>query len=311
MGYFEGWARDRPCENFWPEQIPTGLYTHINFAFGRINPDTFVIEASDPRDKLMYERLMSLKKRDKDLKIFLAIGGWTFNDPGPTANVFSDLAASKPRQRDFFKSVQSFMSHYGFDGLDLDWEYPVDKDRGGRKDDYESFPTFMAELKRGLDTGGKGLTITLPESYWYLQYFDIKKLVSLIASAEKLWSNPETRNPRLTSSTLCPMICTAHGTNMPTGRSHTSMPIPTLPRLSQHLTFFGATTLIQVRSLWDLDSMGEPSLPLHQHAKSPVVFSAKRPSRVRAVWKEWCSCICFCKPFWKLVGFHNSQFHIF
>ncbi|KAF4969335.1 hypothetical protein FSARC_3410 [Fusarium sarcochroum] len=176
VGYFEGWAKNRPCEVFWPEQIPSGLYTHINFAFGTINPNTFLIEANEPEDKDMYERLMLLKKKDKNLKIYLAIGGWTFNDPGPTAKVFSDLALSSARQRHFFDSVMSFMATHKFDGLDLDWEYPVAEERAGREADYKNFPVFMAALKEVMETGNKGLTITLPASYWYLQYFDIKKL---------------------------------------------------------------------------------------------------------------------------------------
>ncbi|KAL9560672.1 hypothetical protein ACKAV7_015163 [Fusarium commune] len=146
VGYFEGWAKNRPCEVFWPEDIPIGLYTHINFAF------------------------------DKNLKIYLAIGGWTFNDPGPTARIFSDLAASPARQKSFFNSVMSFMATHKFDGLDLDWEYPVAEERSGREIDYKTFPVFMSALKRTMGSGNKGLTITLPASYWYLQYFDIKKL---------------------------------------------------------------------------------------------------------------------------------------
>ncbi|KAJ4228745.1 hypothetical protein NW757_014138 [Fusarium falciforme] len=176
VGYFEGWAKNRPCEVFWPEDIPIGLYTHINFAFGTINPNTFAIEANDPEDEDMYQRLMLLKKKDKNLKIYLAIGGWTFNDPGPTAKVFSDLAASPARQRSFFNSIMSFVATHKFDGLDLDWEYPVAEERAGRVVDYKNFPVFMAALKRVMDTADKGLTITLPASYWYLQYFDIKKL---------------------------------------------------------------------------------------------------------------------------------------
>lgn len=183
VGYFEGWARDRPCNVFWPEQIPIGLYTHINFAFGTINPKTFALEANAYEDKAMYKRLMFLKQKDKRLKIYLAIGGWTFNDPGPTANVFSDLAASKANQQKFFSSLQSFMAEHNFDGLDLDWEYPVDDQRGGRKYDYDNFPKFMKQLKKLMDSGDKGLTITLPASYWYLQYFDIKSLASIFPVA--------------------------------------------------------------------------------------------------------------------------------
>ncbi|KAF5591120.1 hypothetical protein FPCIR_6195 [Fusarium pseudocircinatum] len=176
VGYFEGWAKNRPCEVFWPEDIPIGLYTHINFAFGTINPNTFSIEANDREDTNLYERLMLLKKKDKNLKIYLAIGGWTFNDPGPTAKIFSDLAASPARQKSFFQSVMSFMATHKFDGLDLDWEYPVAEERSGRDIDYKTFPVFMSALKRTMGSGDKGLTITLPASYWYLQYFDIKKL---------------------------------------------------------------------------------------------------------------------------------------
>ncbi|KAH7202902.1 uncharacterized protein BKA55DRAFT_600509 [Fusarium redolens] len=177
VGYFEGWARTRPCNTFWPEQIPIGLYTHINFAFATINPKTFLVEMKDKdNDGNLYERLTALKKKDPDLKIYLAIGGWAFNDPGKTATTFSELATSQDSQSKFINSLQSFMSQYDFDGLDLDWEYPVDKDRGGHSGDYKNFPKFMEKLKKTLDRGDKGLTITLPASYWYLRYFDIKRL---------------------------------------------------------------------------------------------------------------------------------------
>ncbi|EWG55818.1 hypothetical protein FVEG_17600 [Fusarium verticillioides 7600] len=176
IGYFEGWAKARPCEAFSPEQIPIGLYTHINFAFATIDPKTFEIKPDKESDIRMYKRLTDLKRRDPELKVYIAVGGWTFNDPGPTASTFSDLAASLPRQRAFMKSLVSFMSTYGFDGLDLDWEYPVDTDRGGRAVDFANFPKFMERLKSMMDAADKGLSITLPASYWYLRQFDIKKL---------------------------------------------------------------------------------------------------------------------------------------
>ncbi|RKK93244.1 hypothetical protein BFJ68_g15612 [Fusarium oxysporum] len=176
IGYFEGWAKARPCEAFSPEQIPIGLYTHINFAFATIDPNTFEIKPDKESDIRMYKRLTELKRLDPELKVYIAVGGWTFNDPGPTASTFSDLAASLPRQRAFMKSLVSFMSTYGFDGLDLDWEYPVDTDRGGRAVDFANFPKFMERLKSMMDAADKGLSITLPASYWYLRQFDIKKL---------------------------------------------------------------------------------------------------------------------------------------
>ena len=121
VGYYEGWASDRPCNVFRPEKIPVGLYTHINFAFATINPKTFKISPSSTEDVQLYERLMLHKEKDPGVKVYIAIGGWTFNDPGPTATTFSDLSASIPRQKIFIESLISFMATYGFDGVDLDW----------------------------------------------------------------------------------------------------------------------------------------------------------------------------------------------
>jgi chitinase len=80
----------------------------------------------------------------------------------------------------FIKSLVSFMSTYDFNGVDLDWEYPAAEDRSGRPEDFENYPRFISNLKKALRaTGGRdGLSITLPASYWYLQHFDIKKLVN-------------------------------------------------------------------------------------------------------------------------------------
>ena len=82
IGYYEGWPPTRVCDKFYPEQIPAGVYTHINFAFANIDPKTFAVVPNDQADISIYKRLMLLKKADPDLKIFIAIGGWAFNDPG-------------------------------------------------------------------------------------------------------------------------------------------------------------------------------------------------------------------------------------
>ncbi|RLL97667.1 hypothetical protein CFD26_105658 [Aspergillus turcosus] len=178
VGYYEGWSMRRPCHSFYPEQIPVGVYTHLNYAFASIDPETFEVLPPSSQEKDLMKRLTALKRSDPDLKVYIAVGGWTFNDPGPTATVFSDIAGSEANQKAFFKSLISFMSTYDFDGIDLDWEYPVADDRSGRPEDYKNFPSFIANLKRTLKASGgrDGLSITLPASYWYLQHFDIIKL---------------------------------------------------------------------------------------------------------------------------------------
>lgn len=158
--------------------IPMGVYTHINYAFASIDPLTFEVRPANLDEVPLYSRLTALKNDDPDLKVNIAIGGWSFNDPGPTTTTFSDLAASEENQRKFFKSLTSFLATYNFDGVDIDWEYPAADDRSGRPEDFANFPKFIANLKRALQgTGGRdGLSVTLPASYWYLQHFDIQNL---------------------------------------------------------------------------------------------------------------------------------------
>lgn len=70
------------------------------------------------------------------------------------------------------KGLSDFMNQYGFDGVDLDWEYPGAPDRGGRKEDVDNYPTMLRKIKRFLQVhGGRefGLSITVLTSYWYLQ----------------------------------------------------------------------------------------------------------------------------------------------
>lgn len=158
--------------------IPTGVYTHLNYAFAIIDPETYSVMATNDDETDLMKRLVALKRSDPSLKVNIAIGGWSFNDPGATTTVFSDLAASTDKQNKFFASLNSLLSTYGFDGVDIDWEYPVADDRGGRTEDLRNFPTFMANLKSALRQGGstRELSVTLPTSYWYLQHFDIEAL---------------------------------------------------------------------------------------------------------------------------------------
>ncbi|KAF5591845.1 class V chitinase [Fusarium pseudocircinatum] len=178
VGYIEGWASTRSCDSFRPSNIPDGVYTHINFAFASIDPKTFQIVPASSKDPALYRELTRKKKIDPKLKVFIAIGGWAFNDPGPTVTTFSDIARSDANQRTFIKSLISFMATYGFDGIDIDWEYPAADDREGREEDFANLPKFLSNIKSALKQSGErnGLSIAIPASYWYLQHFDLEKI---------------------------------------------------------------------------------------------------------------------------------------
>jgi GH18 family chitinase len=115
----------------------------------------------------LYKHVAFLKTLDLDLKVFIAVRGWTFNDPGLTATTFLDLAASETNQKAFLKSLIKFLSTYNLDGIDFDWEYPVADNHSGRLEDLKNFPKLLKNLKATLMAigGQDGLSIMLPASY--------------------------------------------------------------------------------------------------------------------------------------------------
>ena len=105
------------------------------------------------------------------------------NDPDqPTFTTWSTLAGSPSAQAKFFPSLINFMSTYGFDGLDIDWEYGVAPERGGSPADFQNYVSFLKNLRNALGSGGHnyGLTITLPSSYWYMRNFDIVNIAPIV-----------------------------------------------------------------------------------------------------------------------------------
>jgi len=60
-------------------------------------------------------------------------------------------------------------------GADIDWEYPGAPERGGKPEDTENFVTLLKELRAAWGTK-YGISATLPSSYWYLRWFDLKGL---------------------------------------------------------------------------------------------------------------------------------------
>lgn len=76
-------------------------------------------------------KLMQLKKKYPHLKTILSIGGWTYSIP------FAQALSTNQTRNKFIVSATNLMVTYGFDGIDIDWEFPGIKREGSAASDQD------------------------------------------------------------------------------------------------------------------------------------------------------------------------------
>jgi chitinase len=163
VGYFASWA---PARGYAVADIPADRLTHVNYAFAGIRDGKCAVGNLDAaRDA--FAQLRGLKQKHPHLRTLVSVGGWAGSGP------FSDAALTESSRRTFARSCADFAREHGFDGVDIDWEYPGgggrDRDKG-RPEDTKHFTLLLSELRRELDAHGRAdkkhylLTIAAPAS---------------------------------------------------------------------------------------------------------------------------------------------------
>jgi chitinase len=179
-GYYISWGVYG--RNFTPRDINATKLTHIIYAFANIDKGEVTLgdAAADPGN---FAELRHLKSKNDRLKILIAVGGWA------GSKHFSDVAATESSRKRFAESAVLFLCDHGFDGIDLDWEYPV---AGGRDDnvrrpeDRENFTRLLQTLRAALnaagDTDGKRylLTIAAAASEEYVANTELEKIAHTV-----------------------------------------------------------------------------------------------------------------------------------
>lgn len=168
IGYVAGY------ENFDPSKIDATKLTHINYAFANIVNGNVQFELATDRTKIA--SVLALKKQNPRLKVLYSIGGWVWSDQ------FSNIAAYNVSREKFAKSAVTLMKSYGFDGIDIDWEFPGQRaeDNVFRPSDKENFTLLLGELRKQLEIEGNAdnttylLTIAAGADQLYINHTDLK-----------------------------------------------------------------------------------------------------------------------------------------
>lgn len=144
-GYYTSWSA---YSGFTPDKLDAAKIDIVNYAFAGIGSD-LKIEAGDPSvDYSNFSKLNALKSRNPRLITVISIGGWD----GSAG--FSDAALTDSSRSVFTQSCVNFIKQYGFDGVDIDWEYPVSGGCAGRPEDKTDFTLLMKALREALNAQG-------------------------------------------------------------------------------------------------------------------------------------------------------------
>lgn len=173
VGYYASWARDRSCYPYFAGNINPRNYTHLNYAFGQISGGVMIPPSGQELAEIT--AFTELKLINPSLKTLISVGGWAFNDPGPSQQEFHNIMATSGSRSKFINSVASYLNSYNFDGIDIDYEYPTAPDRGGSPEDTMNFLQLVKEMRTTF-TSKYLITIAAPASYWYLKNFAIGEM---------------------------------------------------------------------------------------------------------------------------------------
>jgi len=138
-GYFPGWAIH--AQNYHVANIPAHLLTHVIYAFADVSPNGECVSTNAQDDQVNFPRLIQFKQQHSGVMTLISVGGASQSANFPTA------AATDAAHQHFAQTSVQFMKENGFDGIDIDWEYPNAQQK-------QSFTAMLTELRRQLDAQG-------------------------------------------------------------------------------------------------------------------------------------------------------------
>ncbi|WP_179084062.1 glycosyl hydrolase family 18 protein [Streptomyces rectiverticillatus] len=181
VGYFTGWrAGTNGDPKYLVSNIPWSKVSHINYAFARVDDDR--ISIGDPSDaknpatgmtwdgaknamdpslpyKGHFNLLNTYKKKHPAVKTLISVGGWADTRNFYTMTTNGDGSVNQAGIDTFADSVTGFLDRYGFNGVDIDYEYPTALPNTGNPKDWD----VSNPRRKGLQQGYNALIRTLRE----------------------------------------------------------------------------------------------------------------------------------------------------
>lgn len=155
VGYFTSWGKN----NFKPHHAQR--LTHVIFAFvetresgevkiGCVDPAHSDCKVAEDLAKKRLTQLLWVANHFDHLNVMFAVGGWE------NSQYFSAIAADPQKRLVFIASVIQMIKKYEFDGVDIDWEYPVTGGANeGIKEDKANYVILLTELRTAVDNLAK------------------------------------------------------------------------------------------------------------------------------------------------------------
>ncbi len=141
------------------EDVPADRLTHLIYAHIDISDSGQCVSADEYADteyvypddanfqrlRGNFNQIQLLNETNPDLTTMMSIGGWDMSDG------FSAAAATPESRERFVNSCITFMQRYGFEGIDIDWRYPVSGGRvEGDPDDTENLRLLLEDFRVAL-----------------------------------------------------------------------------------------------------------------------------------------------------------------
>lgn len=127
------------------DSFPVEKLSHLIYSFGHVKGDSLNIKSA--KDSALISKMVALKSRNKDLKVMIAMGGWSACEP------CSEVFSRKNGRETFAKTTKELLDYFQADGIDIDWEYPAVAGYPGHRyteADKHNFTLLIQELRKKL-----------------------------------------------------------------------------------------------------------------------------------------------------------------